>query len=301
MFHTSVKTRTIIKDCLHIDRKMSDLYSDIDANDAREFKTLFEACEHGRVRRVFKLLQDGADIEEKNSTRFFGFVTPLQVAVSSAELHITELLINKGADMSVLYDNGESLLIRAARMYGTHAHEMIDLLIREGADVGYTHTNTSPQGGSFIKNTMPPGSNDWNALHVAAYDGRCEFVEILIKHGADIQTRTNRGETALDLALMGEYMKGEFPGYHRHLTETYITDILNRRNAEKNRRFLVRLSEYDETVRLLQVAGRQLAFAMGHHPRLGGRSALMGLGPDELRMIQKFTHLDRVRLDPRIE
>jgi hypothetical protein len=278
--------------------------SNLDSEDDK--LSLFSACQHGRVRRVLKLLQDGADIEEKNPTQIFGFVTPLQIAVSYAELRITELLINNGADMFVLYDNGESLLIRAARMHGSNVNEMLELLLRKGADMGYTQINNTPpprlSGGGAIENMMPPGSNDWNALHVAAYAGNCGFVEILIKHGADILTRTNRGETALDLALMSDYPEPEFPEHRRHLTEEYITDILDRRaNAEKNRHFLLRLSELAETVRLLQVAERQLAFAMGHHPRLGERSSLTKFSPDELRMILELSNIDRVRLDPRIE
>ena len=262
--------------------------------------SLFRACQKGHVRRVTKLLQYGADIEEKSPTGYFGLLTPLQIAVLNIDLELTELLLDNGADMSVIYENGESLLIRAARTMKSPSHEMADLLIRRGADMSYTHTNITRQGGSSIKNKMPPGSNDWNALHVAAYCGRCEFVEVLIQRGAVITTLTSRGETALDLALMQDYLKKEFNTYNRSEVERYI------QNCEdfcfigmQTRRYLRHLRGYDETVRLLQIAEKQLAFAMGQHPRIGRGSALANLSPDEVRMILEIMERDKVQLDPR--
>ena len=70
---------------------------------------------------------------------------------------------------------------------------------------------------------------------------------------------------------------------------------------DKTANYLKAVWGYDETMRLLQVSERKLAFAMGHHPRLGDRSALSKFSPDELmRMILDFADRDKVSLDPRI-
>jgi len=264
--------------------------------------SLFHACEKGRIRRVVKLLEDGADTEDKNQTYIFGLVTPLQVAVSHGELRVAELLINNGADMSVLYDNGESLLIRATRTGFGQPHLMADLLIRKGADVRYRHRHSTPQPYNFSRNTMPQSQNNWNALHVAAHCGASELVEVLLHHGADLLALTDVGETAEDLALKDYILKRDFGRFHRSEVDQYMHKHgFWRGGIQETRQYLGYVWGYDETVRLLRVAKRQLAFAMGHHPRLGEGSALMRFSPDLLRMVMNQLLIDRVPLDPRIE
>ena len=253
--------------------------------------SLFDACEERSIRRVVNLLENGADTEEKNETEVFGLLTPLQLAVFIGELRIAELLIINGADMSVLYDNGESLLIRVARKITRQPYLMADLLIRKGADVGYTHTATTPpRDGSCITNIMPPGSKDWNALHVAAYCGRFEVVEVLLHHGADLLALTSEGETAEDLALKDYILKRDFEGLHRSEVDQYTRNYGGWQGGnQQHRDYLSFVRDYDDTVGLLREAERQLAFAMGHHHRLGEQSALMRFSPDELRMIQELS------------
>ena len=266
--------------------------SDSDSDD--DNLSLCRACQQGRIRRVTELLANGVDVDEQGQTFVYGLVTPLQAAVSSAELRIAELLIDKGANMSVLYDNGESLLIRASRMMFDHIqyhqpHLMADLLIRKGADVGYRHRHATPLNNSFIMNTMPLSQNNWNALHVAAYHGNSEVVEVLLNHGADVLALTSAGERAEELALKDYILKVGFETYCRSEIDRYTQNYgAWRGTREKSMEYLGYVRGYDETVRLLQVAERQLAFAMGHHPRLGGGSSMKTLSPDMLRTVLRM-------------
>ncbi|KZV62432.1 ankyrin [Peniophora sp. CONT] len=41
----------------------------------------------------------------------------------------------------------------------------------------------------------------WNALHVAAYSGHAKCIKVLLQHGADVNARTEYGDTVLSLAL----------------------------------------------------------------------------------------------------
>ena len=166
--------------------------------------SLFHACKKGHVRRVTKLLKDGADIEEINdpgSVDIVGVMTPLQGAVAYGQLHIAELLIDKGANMSVLFDNGESLLMRTSRRMFDQTHLMADLLIKKGADVRYRHRDVTPPPDNLVRDIVPQGQNNWQALHIAAYCGHFEVVKVLLHHGADRLALTSNGETAEDLAL----------------------------------------------------------------------------------------------------
>jgi hypothetical protein len=64
--------------------------------------------------------------------------------------------------------------------------EMVELLIKHGADVNQRWTPTSGgQGGGFFP------------LYQAARNSNSEIVDLLIKHGADVKARTASGNTAL--------------------------------------------------------------------------------------------------------
>ena len=257
--------------------------------------SLFRACQKGHVRRVTKLLQDGADIEEINdpsSVDGWGVMTPLQGAVNFCQLHIAKLLIYKGANMSVLFDNGESLLMRTSRRMFDETHLMADLLIKNGADVRYEHRNVTPRPHNLCRNIIPEGQNNWQALHIAAYCGRFDVVDVLLHHGADLLALTSEGETAKDLALKDYILKTDFKRYHdfkRYELGRYMKNDMPWWSTQKEHmEYLRRVRGYYETVRLLRIAEmriRQVAFAMGHHPRLGEGSALMGFSPEELTMI----------------
>lgn len=47
------------------------------------------------------------------------------------------------------------------------------------------------------------GSNGFAAIHIAAINNRGEIITELARHGADVNLRASRGETAFELAVRG--------------------------------------------------------------------------------------------------
>jgi len=87
---------------------------------------LQKAIQKGDIKKVTELLDKGAKINEWN------FGTPLIMAASSGKLEIAKLLIERGADLNMIGQNGWTALGCAA----AEGHsDIVDLLISKGADV----------------------------------------------------------------------------------------------------------------------------------------------------------------------
>ncbi|HPB59815.1 MAG TPA: tetratricopeptide repeat protein [Candidatus Saccharicenans sp.] len=87
---------------------------------------LQKAIQKGDIKKVTELLNKGANIDEWN------FGTPLIMAASSGQLEIAKLLIERGANLNMIGQNGWTALGCAA----AEGHsKIVDLLISKGADV----------------------------------------------------------------------------------------------------------------------------------------------------------------------
>ena len=63
------------------------------------------------------------------------------------------------------------------------------MLVRRGANVNATW------------GLVATGDGGWNGLHIAANFGRPDAARILLQAGTDVNRRTLKGETPLDIAL----------------------------------------------------------------------------------------------------
>lgn len=63
---------------------------------------LFEAVELGHINKVKSLIDQGADLESRDLAKN----TPLHIACMVGDLEIAKLLIEKGADVNAINDNG---------------------------------------------------------------------------------------------------------------------------------------------------------------------------------------------------
>ena len=107
---------------------------------------------------------------------------PLALAAFFGNDEIVRLLLDRGADVSVVARN-ERIQVTAlhAAAAGNHT-EIARLLLAAGAPVD------AEQPGGFT------------ALHSAAQNGNAELVRLLLEHGADPEQRTADGRAARDLA-----------------------------------------------------------------------------------------------------
>jgi ankyrin repeat protein len=225
------------------------------------FPALWVEAGDGDTDKVRQLLLAGANVEERGWVDDNPY-TPLQIAVLQNHTDVVQLLLEHGADVSATYGRGCTPLHEAA-CFG-HA-EVAKVLLENGADVlatydsGLTPLHQAAQNAEaeVAKVLLQNGAdvsakNDrgWTPLHWAVVNGHAVVVRVLIEHGANILAENNDGETPVDYATR-----------HRH----------------------------PEVVAMLQVAAatraKCVAFAMGHHKRLGVGSLVAPLDAEVVRMV----------------
>ena len=188
---------------------------------------LFIAAVHGHSGIVDKLVAAGADpkIEgpggntaEKLIARraakkkYGGGPGALHKALRASESPaVIEAMLDLGADPNELNKDGYTPLFWLAKQdYGGADNDLIELLVKSGADVNFRYRD--------LKITP---------LHVAAGHGKSSFVAALLKHGAEVNSADDEGATPLYwLAYNG-------PEY-ADLVE--IAEQLLERGADVNRR-----------------------------------------------------------------
>ncbi len=163
---------------------------------------LFNAVVQGNIGQIEELIVAGAEVNavdegEKafsrlsalSNTRERGVVeaaniqqlrlTPLHYAVLSGR-EMVELLIEKGANINMVSEDGPTLLHYAAAF--SDKREVVELLIEKRANVDAVNES---------KNTP---------LHAATLSGKREVVELLIGEGAHIDAIDDNGNTPLSWA-----------------------------------------------------------------------------------------------------
>ncbi len=133
---------------------------------------LWEASRHGRAQVVRMMLEDGANIDWRNSNRD---TTAIQEAASRGHAQVVWMLIANGADLHRA--ENESAMNRAAR----NGHEkVIEILLDNGAYLNANGLKTTPLG-------------------AAAANGEVSMMRFLLSRGADVHAH-KCGEIALFIA-----------------------------------------------------------------------------------------------------
>lgn len=138
---------------------------------------LIAAAENGNVQMIQNLLEAGADVDATDSD----YQTPLMAAAAEGCIDSVKVLLSAGADASHCDEEGTTVL-----MVAEFAEELMDMLLSAGADV----------------NAMD--GDDETALYKAARLADAEYVEWLLRHGADPYQATVMEQTALDAAYMAQ-------------------------------------------------------------------------------------------------
>ncbi|CAN0031393.1 unnamed protein product, partial [Ectocarpus sp. 12 AP-2014] len=124
------------------------------------------------------LLSSGsADIDRRRNPQGW---TPLMVAAGEGHSKVVGILLNKGADMSVVNDLGSTALFISVCLGYVAVTRM---LVNAGANLEAGELN----GG-------------WTPVMMAAYKGHSKILRILLNKGADLSVVDKRGTTALILS-----------------------------------------------------------------------------------------------------
>ena len=198
---------------------------------------LFNAVVQGNIGQIEELIVAGAEVNavdegEKafsrlsalSNTRERGVVeaaniqqlrlTPLHYAVLSGR-EMVELLIEKGANINMVSEDGPTLLHYAAAF--SDKREVVELLIKEGANVDAVDDN----GNTPLFSAALSGKREMvelliekranvdavnkvknTPLHAAALSGKREVVEFLIEKGANINAVNESKNTPLHAATL---------------------------------------------------------------------------------------------------
>lgn len=140
---------------------------------------IHEAAALGDVDRLEEIIQTKA--KDVNSLSYDGW-TPLHLAAFMDRVGAVKTLLQEGADLGALSSNAISNTPLHASLAGAQSVEVVQLLIRDGADVNHR------AGGGVAP------------LHLAASRGSKELVKVLLAAGADPATTTDDGKTAADIA-----------------------------------------------------------------------------------------------------
>ena len=139
------------------------------------------AAKNGAENLCQLLLQHGANINARDKDGR----TPLALAVINKHTAVVKLLIAQGADVNTINVRGNTPLIHS------YSIEITRLLLESGRLTTIEHSSNISEIG--------------NALQFSADEGNLEKVELLLKHGANINARDQDGRTPLALAIISKH------------------------------------------------------------------------------------------------
>jgi ankyrin repeat protein len=149
------------------------------------------------------LLAAGAKVNQRE----YEGETPLMYAAAAGQSEMILFLLEQGADINAVSNNGETALVRAGGDLST-----VEVLLEKGADVelGAPLIRASDSGQlDTVKVLLKHGANP-NAelpgggtalIAAAVQSGSKDIVEALIAAGADVSHKNKQGKTAEMLAL----------------------------------------------------------------------------------------------------
>lgn len=156
-----------------------------DDSAAVERQLLMAAVAEGDTDQVRKLLENGAEVDERSPVlnSFNDCHTPLLVASRDGHRQIVGLLLAAGADVNAVEPTFGAVPLHKA-VYNGHAGITADLVTQDGIDLDF-------QG----------ATNGYSPLHDSLWHGYEECARILVGAGARLDLVSHDGKIPLDMAV----------------------------------------------------------------------------------------------------
>lgn len=159
------------------------------------------AAMHGSKAVTEMLIKAGADIEHTNMEG----VTPLGMTALFSRKNVMELLIDKGASLDAVTPAGNLLMSAATSYFEEGALVLLrkkpaladGKVLRKSVEHGYESLTAK-----LLENGLFELGNEDNPplLHIVAASDNIALAKALLRHGADINAKDQRGNTALHRA-----------------------------------------------------------------------------------------------------
>ncbi|KAH7356933.1 ankyrin repeat-containing domain protein [Rhexocercosporidium sp. MPI-PUGE-AT-0058] len=211
---------------IEVVRLLLEAGGDVEAISRRQdydyMKPLHEMAREGsRAREIFDMLLDrGAKVNSLNRDGIGhdNGKTPLFQAVLADDVYYVERLLEKGACVTHVDKDGNTLLHASASNFTPACSEIISLLLRHGLSASATNSRgraalheASSRGNVEAVRILLASDRDlitckaplgWTALHFAANStAAIDLSALLLKYGADVNEPTAEGWTVLQLAV----------------------------------------------------------------------------------------------------
>ena len=147
------------------------------------YTSLHASTQDGRFRVIQFLISKGARVNVRNRDGS----TPLHMIAFNGHKEAAIYLLNHGAEVNAAKNDGLTPLMLAVQQ--THL-PLVDLFLLRGADPN-------------LKETI----HGQTALHIATFDGHFDFVDHLVKGGADVNQVCKLGSSPLHSAAQEGHLK----------------------------------------------------------------------------------------------
>jgi excisionase family DNA binding protein len=237
---------------------------------------LVEAAFEGDMVRVQALIEEGADVNERDASGR----TALMIAANRGHTYVVQLLLERGADANAR-DNQGLTALEAAESRGFQ--RIVSLLSKfiaypaqqeagsnwqSNASASRLSLHRAVDEGDFsaLLSLIETGadvnarSNDeWTPLMLATIKGHTSMIEALLKNGADVNARNKKGWTALMFAVSMSDIEAMrillMHGANINARDREGKTALMQAACENNRESLKFLLEVGADVRLKDLSG----------------------------------------------